>query len=160
MASFDELSFKYRALVALYPWRRLDPVPWTPLRVPLAEARVALVTSAGLYRPGVDAPFTEVRGGDASFRVLPDDVAPDALALGQTSDAFDPTPVLADRNLAYPLDRLRELVDAGVIGAMAPRHVSFNGSITAPARLVRDTVPAIADVLARDAVDAALLVPI
>ena len=68
--------------------------------------------------------------------------------------------MLADRNLAYPLDRLRALAAEGLVGAVAPRHLSFNGSITAPGRLVRDTVPQMADVLRADAVDAALLVPI
>jgi hypothetical protein len=27
-----------------------DPIPWTPLRKPLAEAKVALLSTAGLYQ--------------------------------------------------------------------------------------------------------------
>jgi hypothetical protein len=37
--------------------------------------------------------------------------------------------VLRDRNLAMPLDRLREMHTRGEIGALAPQHYSFMGSI-------------------------------
>ncbi len=160
MAEFSELPLHYRLELALYPWRRIDPVPWMPLGRPLAEARVALVTSAGLYRPAVDAPFAKVRGGDPSVRWLPDDVDLAFTVVGQTSDAFDHGPVERDRNLAFPLDHLHALVREGVIGAAATRHVSFNGSITAPGRLIKQTGPAVADVLRADQVDAALFIPV
>ena len=118
------------------------------------------MTSAGLYRPGVDQPFVKSLGGDTSHRVIPDDVDLQSLAIGQTSDAFDRAPMQADRNMGLPLDRLHELVSAGVVGSAAPRHVSINGSILAPGRLVRDTGPRVADVLRADQVDAALFVPV
>jgi hypothetical protein len=38
--------------------------------------------------------------------------------------------------------------------------VSFNGSITAPGRLVRQSAPEMAEVLRAEMVDAALLVPV
>ena len=160
MATFDELPVRYRLMLAVYPWRRVDSAAWTPLGRPLGEARVALVSSAGLYRPGEDAPFAHVRGGDASWRAIPDAVPSSALAFGQTSEAFDRTPAEADRELVWPRAHLHALRDAGVIGAVASRHVSFNGSITAPGRLVRQSAPEMAEVLRADMVDAALLVPV
>jgi D-proline reductase (dithiol) PrdB len=161
VASFETLAARHRLTLALYRWRTVaPPSPWVRLARPLSESRVALVTSAALLRPGVDAPFERRRGGDTSFRLLPDDLALGDLVLGQTSDAFDHAPVANDANLAFPRDRLRELVAAGVVGSAAPRHVSFNGSITAPLRLVRETAPLVADVLRADAVDAALFVPV
>ncbi len=144
----------------MYQWRRIDPVPWTPLRRPLTQARVALVTSAGLYGRDTDAPFRHVPGGDHSFRILADDVDLDRLVVGQTSDSFDRTPVERDRNAAFPLHRLHELVERGVVGSAAPRHISINGSITAPGKLVSASGPEIADVLRADEVDAALFVPV
>jgi len=45
------------------------------------------------------------------------------------SDSFDHSGVQADRNLAFPMDRFRELVARGEIGAMNHRHFSFMGSI-------------------------------
>ena len=146
--------------MAAYRWRRVDPLTWMRLGVPLREARIGLVTTAGLYRPGTDRPFERVRGGDSSFRIIPDDVDPGSLAIGQTSDAFDRGPVESDRNAALPIHRLRALVERGEAGSSAPRHLSFNGSITAPGRLVRDVAPEAAEVFRQDRVDAALLVPV
>jgi D-proline reductase (dithiol) PrdB len=48
----------------------------------------------------------------------------------------------------------------GTIGDVAPRHVSFQGSITAPGRLVRRTAPAIARLLKEDGVDGVVLTPV
>ena len=160
MADVSDLSLRHRLELAVYPWRRIDPVPWTPLRRPLEETRLALVTSAGLYRPAVDAPFATVRGGDTSFRIIPDNVDVQSLAIGQTSEAFDHAPLQRDRNAGFPLDRLHELVRDRAIGAIAPRHISINGSITAPGRLVRETGPRVAEILHADDVDAVLLVPV
>lgn len=76
------------------------------------------------------------------------------------SASFDHSGIEADRNLAFPLDRLRELVADGTIGAVAPRHLSFMGSITAPGRLIKESAPAAAALLAEDRVDVALLLPV
>lgn len=121
---------------------------------------MALVSSAGLVLPGQE-PFDDaVRGGDVSFRVLPGDAGVATLIDTHRSGTFDHSGVRRDPNLAFPLDRLRELAAAGRIGEVAPRHISFMGSITAPGRLIRDSAPAMADLLVEDQVDVALLVPV
>jgi D-proline reductase (dithiol) PrdB len=135
-------------------------VPPAPLRRPIAEARVALVTSAGLAAPG-DPPFDlDAKGGDWTFRTIRADATLPSLALHHRSDAFDRQSLDEDRNVAFPLERLHALAAAGAIGAVAPRHLSFMGSITAPARLIRESAPAAAALLAADQVDVALLVPV
>ena len=48
----------------------------------------------------------------------------------------------------------------GEIGSLNGRALSFMGSITAPGRLVKETAPAAAALLAADGVDVALLVPL
>jgi len=160
MASLDELVFKYRVFMRTYRWRRIDPVPWTPLRKPLAECRLALVTSAGFVAPG-QAPFDDhIRGGDFSFRLIPADIDVSLLTESHRSDAFDHTGIRQDPNLGFPVDRVRELASAGRIGSVNHRHLSFMGSITAPGRLIRDTAPQAAQLLVADAVDVALLVPV
>jgi len=68
--------------------------------------------------------------------------------------------MLRDPNLAFPIDRVRELVASRRIDSVADEHISFMGSITAPGRLVRDTAPEIARRLLADRVDIALLVPV
>ena len=65
-----------------------------------------------------------------------------------------------DPNLAFPLDRMRELTEHSRIGSLNRRHLSFMGSITASGRLIQQTAPAAAQMLVEDAVDVALLVPV
>jgi D-proline reductase (dithiol) PrdB len=156
----DELPLWERTLIASYHWRRVSPVPVSRLRKPLRESRVALVTTAGLVPPLIP-PFDLGRiGGDTTFRIIPADAVLPALQLQHRSQAFDRNAVGADANVAFPLDRLRELVSSGDVGDVAPRHLSFMGSITAPGRLRKEHAPAAADALAADAVDVALLAPV
>lgn len=160
MGDLSEFSASVRLLLRAYPWRRIDPVPWTPPTKPLAQSRVALVSSAALVLRGQQAFDPHVRGGDVSFREIPAGTDVRSLVDTHRSEMFDHSGIAADANLAFPLDRLRELESDGVIGAVAPRHFSVMGSILAPGRLVRDTAPVIAKTLASDAVDVALLVPV
>lgn len=160
MASFSDLSLKNRIFMTTYRYRKVDPVPWAVPGKPLREARVALVTTGAVYAPGQE-PFDEsFKGGDFSFRELAADVDVATLGIAHKSDAFDQTGFLADRNLGFPLDRLREMAAAGEIGSLNHRHLSFMGSITAPGRLMTETAPRAADLLAADGVDVALLVPL
>jgi D-proline reductase (dithiol) PrdB len=160
MPWIDELPLWLRAVLLAYPWRRVEPVPAARLRKPLARCRVALVTTAGLVPPGDPAFDPHVRGGDVSYRVLRSDTPLPLLEEHHRSESFDHSGIARDRNLAFPLDRLRELAADRVIGSVAPRHLSFMGSITAPGRLVRDTAPQAAALLQDDEVDVALLVPV
>lgn len=159
MASFTELSLRNRVLLAAYPWRRVDPPAWVALRR-LAGARVAIVSSAGFYRRDVDAPFRAIAEGDTSFRVIPADVDFGTLVLGQASHSFDRRALVADPASGLPIPHLHTLAGTGIIGSVAAGHVSFNGSILAPGRLVKQTGPQVADVLSEDQVDLALFVPV
>ena len=160
MGEIGEFPAAVRLLLRAYPWRRVDPVPWSPLRKPLSACRLALVSSAAFVATG-QPPFDDrVRGGDPSFREIPGDVDLATLRETHRSEVFDHSGLARDPNLGFPLERLRELVRAGRIGSLAPCHLSFMGSILAPGRLVRDTAPVIATNFVRDEVDLALLVPV
>ena len=160
MGNLNEFSLPVRLFLKVYPWRRIDPVPWSPLKKPLAECRLALVSSAGFVLPG-QPPFDDsIKGGDPSFRDIPSDADVSRLVDTHRSESYDHQGVRADPNLAFPIDRARELVQRRRIGAVNRRHLSFMGSITAPGRFVRDTVPPAAQLLKSDGVDVALLVPV
>jgi D-proline reductase (dithiol) PrdB len=160
LGSLDEFSIPVRLFLRAYPWRRIDPVPWAPLRKALCECRLALVSSAGFIAPG-QKPFDEsVRGGDPSFREIPGDVEVATLRDTHRSESFDHSGMRLDPNIAFPIDRVRELAAAGRIGSVSPRHLSLMGSITAPGRLTRETAPEAARGLLQDGVDVALLVPV
>lgn len=160
MAELDQLKGTDRLFVKAYPWRRVNPVPWTPLRRPLNECRLALVSSAGLVLPEQDRFDASIKGGDTSFRVITNAAEVATLIDTHRSDSFDHTGLRQDQNLAFPLDRLRELESSGYIGSLGPRHLSFMGSITAPGKLIRRTGPQAAQWLVEDGVDIALLVPV
>jgi len=160
MGDLNEFSLPLRLFLKAYPWRRIKPVPWSPLGKPLAECRLALVSSAGLVLPSQPRFDESVKGGDPSFREIPGDVDVSTLLETHRSEAFDHSGMRRDANLVFPIDRLRELAAAGRIGCLNQRHLSFMGSITAPGRLVRDTAPAAANWLLADRVEAALLVPV
>ena len=160
MGEFNEFSLPVRTFLRAYRWQRLAPVPWAPCEKPLAQCRLALVSSAGFVLPGQE-PFDEsVRGGDVSFREIPSGTDASDLVDTHRSESFDHTGMVRDPNVAFPLDRVRESVAARRIGSVAGRHLSFMGSITSPGRLVRDTAPEVAAALVRDSVDIALLVPV
>jgi len=160
MAELKELSLTLRTFLRAYRWRRIDPLPWAPLTKPLSEARVALVSTAGMVLPHQEPFDDDFRGGDPSYRVIPGDADPRELLETHRSDSFDRAGLAADANLAFPLDRLREMAADGEIGGVAPRHLSFMGSQTAVGRLVKHAAPEAAELLVADRVDAALLVPI
>jgi D-proline reductase (dithiol) PrdB len=160
VARVSDLQLKHRAIIQAYPFRKLDWHPGSHLSKPLREARVALVTTAGLYLQD-QPPFSHsIRHDDCSYREIPSDTRVETLRIGQNSDTFDHAGIEADRNLAFPLDRLHELVEDGTIGQAAARHFSLMGSILAPGSLIRDSGPEIARKLHEDGVDAVLLVPV
>ncbi len=160
MGETSEFSLTIRLFLKAYRWRRIDPVPWTPLKKPLSKCRIALVSSAGLVLPD-QAPFDEsVKGGDPSFREIPAGADVRKLLDTHRSESFDHTGVHQDPNLAFPLDRVREMAAAGRIGLVNGRHLSCMGSITAPGRMIANTAPPAARLLVEDGVDAAVLVPV
>jgi D-proline reductase (dithiol) PrdB len=139
-------------------------IPWTPVRKPLAASRVALLSTAGLSMVG-DAPFDmdfERRNptkGDSSWRRL------SATATAGDVEAnhlhIDTGYIRRDLNVALPLDRLRELVAAGEVGAAAPSHYSIMGYQGNDAsRLERESAPRIAEAMRSEEVDLALLAPV
>jgi D-proline reductase (dithiol) PrdB len=80
----------------LYPWRRIDPVPWAPLSAPLSRCTVALVSTAGFVAPGQPPFDLTKRGGDTSFRVIPAETDLRGLVEWQRSEAFDHTGIRQD----------------------------------------------------------------
>ena len=122
---------------------------------PLAESRVAIVTSAALYASGDEA-FSNV---DTSYRFI--DSNRRDLVLGHWSPNFDRAGVAMDLNVVYPIDRLEELAQRGTIGSVAPRHISFAGNQPDDVATIRlDTGPAAAEALRQDGVDVVILTPV
>jgi D-proline reductase (dithiol) PrdB len=120
----------------------------------LSQRRVAIVSSAGLVVRG-EMPF---RGRDADYHAIPADTKPENLLVSHISINFDRTGLQEDWNVAFPLDRLRELAADGVIGSVAATHYSFMGA-SDPLEM-EPYARELAGHLKRDQVDAVLLCPV
>lgn len=133
--------------------------PWAPLRRPLAECAVALVTTAGVHLAG-DVPFDmDDPDGDPTYRVIGVDAPRAALTI--THKYYDHADADRDLNVVLPLDRLREARDAGRVGALAPRIYGFMGHVDGRhlRTLVERTAPEVARRLVDDGADAVVLTP-
>lgn len=131
--------------------------PWTVLGRPLAESRVALVTSGGVHVAD-DPPFNlEDPEGDTTFRMIPSSSRSSDLRVSHSH--YDTEPARRDINCLFPIDRIRELAEEGVIGEVAPRYVGMMGFIPDGRRVAAELAPAVASALANDSVDVAILSP-
>jgi D-proline reductase (dithiol) PrdB len=150
----DSADARIRAQVAgLGPDIQFEPATPT-VAPPLAEARVALVTTAALMNPG--EPWAANAHEFRAFEV--DEL--DHVIVGHNSTNFDRSGFIVDRNVVFPIDRLREMEARGTIGAVAPRHLAFLGSTFDLGPFVLDTGPAAAELLIDDDVDVVLLTPV
>lgn len=162
MATYSDLSLTHRLFMKAYPFSRyqIQPLPCAPLTKPLSETRIALVTSAGFHTPEQHGFDHDIKGGDTSYREIPNHIETQTLIESHKSSAFDHTGIEADKNLAFPLDRFRELAEQNIIGALNHRHFSFMGSITKPEKLITETAIEVAQKLRADSVDAVFLTPV
>lgn len=153
MARLQDLPEGMRSYLTDLPCPRFDTQPWQQ-GPPLTERRVAIISTAGLHRRG-DRPFS---GGASDYRVIAGDTVHGDLVMTHVSQNFDRTGFQQDWNVAFPLDRLRELAAAGQIGSVADYHYCFMGA-TAPEQM-ESAAGELARLLHGDGVNAAALVPI
>jgi D-proline reductase (dithiol) PrdB len=138
---------------------RSTSVPWTPLRRPVRECTIALVTTAGVHLRS-DTPFDMTDpDGDPSVRVIPVDTPRGEVRI--THKYYDHSAADRDLNVVVPIDRLQELAAAGDVGGVAPRIYSFMGHIDGPhvRTLVERSAPDVARRLRGDGADAVVLTP-
>jgi D-proline reductase (dithiol) PrdB len=121
---------------------------------PLSQAKVAIVTTAGLHRENM--PGFEIGDSDFHYETLARHIRD--LQLGHHSVNFDRGGFAADFNVVYPIDRLEELAIAGVIGAVAENHYAFAGNQSATVSEIRlDSGPHCAGKMLAENVDVVLL---
>ena len=133
---------------------RLGPPAYVPAP-PLAESRVALVTTAGLHLRG-DRVFDMT---SAEYRAIGRETAGGDIVMSHTSVNFDRAGFAEDVNVVFPIDRFRELEASGAIGAMADVHYSFMGAYLEPAQY-GPSARELASLLRGDGVDSVFLTPV
>ncbi|PZC45971.1 MAG: D-proline reductase (dithiol) PrdB [Chloroflexi bacterium] len=137
-----------------WPPCEIEPGEWITPK-PLAESTIALITTAGLHRRD-DPPFGP---GAVDYRLIPGDVDFGELVCSHLSVNWDRSALEQDPNVVLPLERLRELAEAGEIGGVARWHYSFMGGVPKPEKL-EPHGREVGRLLKRDGVDAVVLAPV
>jgi len=160
MPRLEHMTEVMRKQALFFPCMEFPDNPWTEMRKPLSRCKVALVTSAGLHMRG-DKPFVgDHEKRDQSYMVIPSDAKAGDILQSHTSIGFDRTGIYKDINVAFPIDRLRELAERGVIGGLAKNFYSFMGAVTYPNRIIAETGPEAAGLMREEGVDVVLLTPV
>lgn len=142
-----------------YQWAHFDEVPFTPLAKPLAECRVALISTSEISIRGEEMAEDESQMGIVGgVYSLPSDTPVDQLY--SPSHSYDQAATtLEDVNAFYPVTHLWNAVESGRIGGLTAR---FHGVYNAYSQR-RTREKDAPEVLARcreDGADVAVLVPV
>jgi len=145
---------------APYEWAHYDQVPFTPLSKPLAQSRIAIVTTAAPYQPdkGDQGPGAPYNAAAKFYTVYSGDTSKDH-DLRISHVAIDRKHTTAEDLATYfPLAALRRAAENGRIGSVAPR---FHGLPTNRSHRVTlgTDCPDVVERCRADAIDAAVLVP-
>ncbi len=169
-ASDDDVPIQYMARTRAYyqaigydvpyRWAHHIDAPFQPLTKPLAQSRVAIVTTAAPFDPakGDQGPGALYNGGAKFYQVYDGDTSVDH-DLRISHIAYDRVHTRADDSGTwFPLPALRDLAASGRIGSVAPR---FYGAPTNRShRVTLETdAPEIVKRAKADGVDVAVLVP-
>ena len=144
---------------------------FVPLKKPLADSRVALITSTGHFVDGDDpAPFgienmTHMQAQEhimaflketPKFSYIPAETPNDQLRI--VHGGYPVRSAENDPNVALPVDHMRDLETEGVIGTFAGSW-SFSGAC-AQTPLIRKAGPQLVERLLSENIDAVMLVPV
>jgi len=146
--------------------------PFAPMRKPVSESRLALITSSGHFVDGDDPePFgvKNMTQQEATNRIadfirleprlssIPVDTPAEKLMVRH--GGYDIRAAQKDPNVVFPLSILLDLASHGRIGELAPEAYSFVGACS-QRQLLRELGPQWVKMLKDHRVDAALLVPV
>ena len=138
------------------------PIPWTPLRKPLKEATMALVTSAGISLRS-DRPFDmerekrEPSWGDPTYRALPKGTTASDIQVHHLH--INTAPIVQDINVVLPLTRMAEFEKEGIIGRLTPTAYSFYGFQWNGTGFLKQAIEPMAKTMREEGVDAVFLTP-
>ncbi len=131
----DSFKFLPRTFRPLYegrgPFPDEDEPVWAPFEKRLAQARIALLTSAGLYLKDSQPSFdlereqTHPEWGDPTWRAIPTTASAENIGVAHLH--IDDEDLRADPEIALPAHLLAELAGEGVIGGTVAEHISVMG---------------------------------
>lgn len=137
----------------------LGEIPFSPFTKKLKDARVSIITSAGVHLKTQEPFNMEEPNGDPTIRFIPSNVTQKDLTI--THDYYDHIDADHDINVVYPIDHIDELVKDNVIGSKAQTYYGFMGHIKGPfvKELVEVEAIKVAENLKKEQVDFVILSP-
>ena len=146
-------------LTASYTPQTSEDIPWSPIKKPLAESKIALVTTAGVHHTHQEPFDMHDPTGDPTYRIIDAQTIEDDYLI--THDYYDHRDADKDLNIVFPVTRLKEMAAGGTVGSIARHHFSFTGHIKDSHldNLLDTHAPQVANRLIHDQVDAVLLTP-
>jgi D-proline reductase (dithiol) PrdB len=164
----DSFKFLPRSFRPFYegrgPYRGEENPVWAPFAKRLSEARLALISSAGLYLKTAQDPFDTERErshpewGDPTWRAIPASGEP--VDLGVAHLHINDEDLIFDPEVALPMRGLEQLVEEGVVGGAVAQHVSVMGYQDRQLAHWRETTaPEIASYLREEGADGVVLAP-
>jgi len=142
-----------------YRWAHFEDAPFTPLKKPLAESRIVLISTSEIARRTDEDQRTPLEKGElGNVYTIPADTPLDQLYSHSLS--FDKHATsLDDVNAFFPISRLQEAVAEGRVGSMAKNAIALYNAYSQ--RRTREVdAPEVLRQCRDDAVDVALLVPV
>ena len=164
----DSYRFLPRSFRPIYEGR--GPFPgeehpvWAPFAKRLAESRIALLTSAGVFLKSSQPSFDSEKEkenpewGDPSWRAIPSDV--DAADIEVAHLHINGDDIRSDLDIALPAQVLGRLVAEGVVGSASSENFSVMGyQDRSLEEWRRDTLPQLVAELRDQAADGLILAP-
>lgn len=128
------------------------PSIFTPVTKELKNMKIAIASAAGIHLKS-DTRFN--LAGDFGYRIVPGDTPTSELMVSH--GGYDNGDVNKDINCMFPLDRLRELKEEGLIAEVAETHIGFMGGGGNQQKFTDETGPAIAKILKDEGVDGVIM---
>lgn len=126
--------------------------------ISLADSRLMLITTAGIYYPGCHEAFKHQTSlGDYSLREIPIVTPLDRLAFSHPD--LDTQGLQQDPQTVAPVELLQEMVAEKKLGSLAPVFLSYSGFQPHAIRIVKELVPQVLKAARAYGAHAALIVP-
>ncbi|MBS3939322.1 MAG: hypothetical protein KGZ50_12290 [Peptococcaceae bacterium] len=149
---------KLEQFIARFPWVRSNAIPFAKLTKDLADCKIALVSTGGVYAPS-DMPFNIIGSADVDESHREISYAVPLQDLKIAHEHFNKAFSAQDMNVIYPIERLQTLVEEFYIGGVAEINYSISGYIPNPDKLFQ-TGKTIATSMLAQGVDIAVIVPV
>jgi hypothetical protein len=157
--------YRRKGFQEVYRYAHHEDGPLTPLRKPLAQSRLVLISSAGIEVAPLEGarpvPFRSANVGpkdQVEVFDIPSDTPAERLVYVTGAHNRQESAML-DIDAFFPTTRLRELRDEGRIGSLAPQYLRIRPAYSQRKTLELDAPEVLRRCRAMD-VDVALLVPV